>query len=58
MLHNILQIKITKLSEVIKILAIDSSSVEGFYIIQNIFPKSLSVPTELSHSAGIFLWAR
>lgn len=55
MLHNILQIKMTKPSKVIKILTIYSFPVEGFYIILNIFPKSLSVPTELSHSSGIFL---
>lgn len=54
--HNILQIKMTKLSEAIKIL-IDSTSVEQFYIIQNIFPKS-SVPTALSHTEGFYLWAR
>lgn len=57
MLPNILQIKMTKLSEAIKIL-IDSTSVEQFYIIRNIFPKSLSVPTELSHTEGFYLWAR
>lgn len=44
MLHNILQIKITKLSKVIKILAMDSNFCGGgFYIIHFNFPKTSSV---------------
>lgn len=45
MLHNILQIKMTKLSGVIKILAINSISVGGFYIILEHLTKILISPT-------------
>lgn len=38
MLHSILHIKITQLSEVIQIFDVDSNSVLGFYIIENIYP--------------------
>ena len=52
MLHNILQIKITKLSKVIKILSMDSNFCGGgFYIIHYNFPKTLSVWVILSRES-------
>lgn len=39
MRHNVLQIKDTKLPEVIKIVGIRSIFVEEFYILQNTFPN-------------------
>lgn len=57
MLNNILQIKITKLSEVIKVLAIDSIPVEGFYITLNIFPQIIISPQRIeSQHWNCFCW--
>ena len=62
MLHNIWQIKMSNLSEVIKIIAFDSISMERFYniylyiiimIIIITSPLSLSFHSELSHSTVV-----
>lgn len=57
MLHNILQIKMTKLSEVIKIIAFNPISVlyHFLYIFINYFPKIIINPLRIEsrcHSHG------